>query len=45
VKSAAFDENADGTPDRRLTYVRGVLVSIETEPDASGRYTRKTDVK
>lgn len=45
VKSAAFDENGDGIPDRRLTYAGGALVSIETAPDASGRYTRKTDVK
>ena len=45
LKTAAFDENGDGTPDRRLTYDGGALVSIESEPDASGAYTKRVPVK
>jgi hypothetical protein len=44
VKTAAFDENGDGKPDRRLTYTDGELTLIETEPDASGSYTKKVAV-
>lgn len=40
VRTAEFDENHDGKPDRRLTYRDAELVMIETAPDASGRYTR-----
>jgi len=43
--SVEFDENGDGRPDRRLTYRGTELASIETEPDASGQYTKKVDVK
>jgi hypothetical protein len=43
--SVEFDETGDGRPDRRLTYRGGEVVSIETEPDASGTYTKKTDIK
>jgi hypothetical protein len=40
--SAEFDENRDGKPDRRFTYnASGQMVLIESEPDASGRYTRR----
>lgn len=45
VKTAAFDENGDGRPDRRLTYSGGSLVTIESEPDASGNFTKRVDVK
>jgi len=45
MKTAAFDENGDGKPDRRFTYAGGTLVSIETAPDSTGHYARKTDVK
>jgi hypothetical protein len=45
LTSVAFDENADGKPDRRLNYAGGRLVSIESEPDASGRFRKKIDVK
>lgn len=45
LKAALFDENRDGVPDRRLTYERGALILIETEPDASGRFTRQVPVK
>lgn len=41
VKTASYDENADGKPDRRLTYNDGQLALIESEPDASGRYTKR----
>ena len=47
MKTVEFDENADGKPDRRLTYADGggQLVLIETEPDASGRYTKKIPIQ
>lgn len=44
VTSVAFDENHDGRPDRRLTYEGGTLVLIETEPDASGGFTKRSPV-
>jgi len=43
--TAEFDENGDGRPDRRLTYRGTELASIETEPDASGKYMRKVEMK
>jgi len=43
VKTAEFDENGDGKPDRRLTYRGAELMLIETAPDASGAYTRKVE--
>lgn len=46
ISSVAFDENADGKPDRRLNYgPDGALVSIDSEPDATGKFTRTVDVK
>jgi hypothetical protein len=45
LKTAAMDENGDGVADRRLTYEGGVLVLIESEPDRSGRFTRRVEVK
>lgn len=45
LRSAAFDETGDGKPDRRMTYEGGALVLIETEPDASGGFTKRIDVK
>ena len=45
IKTAAFDENSDGTPDRRLTYAGTALVLIESDPDASGRFAKRVDVK
>jgi hypothetical protein len=42
LKTAAYDENSDGKADRRLTYNDGQLALIESEPDASGRYTKRT---
>ena len=45
LKTAAFDEDHDGKADRRLTYTGGSLTLIETQPDASGAFTRKVIVK
>jgi hypothetical protein len=45
LKTAAFDEDHDGRPDRRLTYAAGTLTLIESEPDASGSYTKQVRVK
>lgn len=45
VKTAAFDENGDGHPDRRLTYDGSRLVTIESKPDASGRFTSRVEVR
>jgi hypothetical protein len=43
--SVEFDENGDGRPDRRLTYRGAAVVSIETEPDAAGKYTKKVEIQ
>lgn len=41
METVSFDEDRDGTPDRRLTYDRdGMLVSIESEPDAEGIFLK-----
>jgi hypothetical protein len=45
VKSVAFDEDGDQVPDRRLTYQGSGLASIESQPDASGRFTRRAEIK
>jgi hypothetical protein len=45
VKTISIDENHDGRADRRLTYAEGVLISIETAPDALGNFTQKTSVR
>ena len=41
VATAAFDDDGDGRPNRRFTYDGRNLAFIETEPDASGTFTRK----
>ena len=45
LRSIAYDENRDGTPDRRLTYAGSSLVAIESEPDASGRFTKHRNIE
>lgn len=45
LATVAFDENHDGRPDRRLTYRNGEVALIESEPDASGKYTKRVEVK
>lgn len=45
VESTSFDENKDGRPDRRMTYLEGQLVRIESEPDATGTFTKIVHVK
>jgi hypothetical protein len=45
LATIAMDENGDLRPDRRLTYAGGALVLIESEPDVSGRYTKRVEVK
>jgi hypothetical protein len=46
IRTVAFDENADGLADRRLTYgPDGALLSIESEPVASGGFAKKVHVK
>lgn len=45
VSTVSFDENHDGKADRRLTYEAGELVLIETEPDATGNFTKRAVVK
>jgi hypothetical protein len=45
LETVAFDENGDAKPDRRLTYRGAALVLIESQPDASGRFTMRTPVK
>lgn len=43
LRTAAFDENGDGRPDRRLTYEGASVILIESDPDAAGRFTKRTD--
>jgi hypothetical protein len=46
IASVEFDENGDGRPDRRLNYSSGgALATIESQPDESGKFTRKVEVK
>jgi hypothetical protein len=45
VKTAAFDDDKDGRPDRRFTYEGASLAYIESMPDASGNFTKKTPVQ
>jgi hypothetical protein len=45
LQTVAFDENRDGMADRRLTYRGAALALIESQPDASGRFTIETVVK
>jgi hypothetical protein len=45
LKTVTFDENGDGSPDRRLTYEAGVLALIETGPDGAGQYSRQVRVR
>lgn len=45
VKTASFDDDKDGRPDRRFTYDGSTLAFIESEPDASGAYSKRTSVK
>ncbi len=42
VKTAAFDDDGDGRADRRITYDGADLAFIETGPDASGTFRKKT---
>ena len=45
LETVAFDEDGDGRPDRRLTYrAGGALATIESEPDATGHFTRRVAV-
>jgi hypothetical protein len=43
LKTAAFDDDRDGRADRRWTYDGARLVLVESEPDASGRFTKRTE--
>lgn len=45
VKIVAFDENGDGVPDRRLTYGLSSLRLIESQPDSSGRFASRVEVR
>lgn len=45
IRSVAFDETGNGIPDRRLVFSGTVLSSIESEPDASGRFTRRVRIQ
>jgi hypothetical protein len=45
LKTATFDEDGDGRPDRRLSYRDGALVLIESAPDGSGAFTKRVEVK
>jgi hypothetical protein len=45
IRTAAFDETGDGIADRRLTYDGSTLVLIESQPDASGNFSKRVEVK
>ena len=45
LKTTMFDEDGDGRADRRLNYRAGVLVLIESVPDAAGGFTKRVVVK
>jgi hypothetical protein len=45
LQKASFDENADGRIDRQLTYRAGVLALIESQPDGTGGFRRRVEVK
>lgn len=45
VKTASFDDDKDGRADRRFTYEGAALAFIESEPDASGAFTKKVAAK
>lgn len=45
IQTASFDENADGIADRRLTYNGTTLVLIESQPDATGKFAKRVDVR
>ena len=45
VRSVAFDETKDGHPDRQMSYQKGALVLIETQPDQYGKYTKIVKVQ
>jgi hypothetical protein len=44
LRTAAYDVNGDGAPDRRLTYARSRLVLIESDPDGAGGFTARQAV-
>jgi hypothetical protein len=41
LRTAAYDVNGDGAPDRRLTYARSTLVLIESDPDGAGGFASR----
>lgn len=45
VATAAFDEDFDGRPDRRLSYRGTTLVTIESAPDGAGVYRQRVEVR
>lgn len=45
LRTTTFDEDGDGRPDRRLSYRDGALTLIESNPDASGAFTKRVEVK
>lgn len=45
IRTAAFDETGDARPDRRLNYDNGTLVLIESDPDASAKFTKSVRVR
>ena len=45
LASVAMDENGDGRPDRKLTYVNGALAVIESDPDPAGAFRKRVTVK
>jgi hypothetical protein len=45
LHTVAFDGNGDSQPDQRLTYARGTLVLIESDPDGAGGFSTRRHAK
>lgn len=45
IKTVAFDESGQGRPDHRLTYLSSGRAAIESDPDATGRFTKRIEAR
>jgi len=45
VRSVSWASSGRSTPDRRVTWRDGVIVLIESDPDANGRFRFKVDLR
>ncbi|MBW8713531.1 MAG: hypothetical protein JF632_05535, partial [Acidobacteria bacterium] len=45
LATVSFDEDGDGKPDRRLSYVQGSLSAIDSDPDDAGTFRKHVIVQ